>query len=63
MAAFEALALLAGWLSVNGAVVLTVLLLGSLIVLSCIHLGPCVIGLKLIGPTSISRRPGFERSG
>ena len=33
------LAFLAGWLSVNGAVVLTVLLLGSLIVLSWINLG------------------------
>jgi len=50
MAAFEVLAYLAivavaplafltGWLSVNGAVVITVLLLGSLIVLSWIHLG------------------------
>src|SRR6516162_6266380 len=33
------LAFLTGWLSVNGAVVITVLLLGSLIVLSWIHLG------------------------
>jgi hypothetical protein len=51
MAAFEVLAylvivaagslvFLAGWLTVNGAVVLTVPLLGSLIVLSWIHLGP-----------------------
>jgi hypothetical protein len=50
MAAFEvlaylsvvaaaSLAFLAGWLTVNGAVVLTVLLLGSLIVFSWIHLG------------------------
>jgi hypothetical protein len=34
------LAFLAGWLTVNGAVVRTVLLLGSLIVVSRIHLGP-----------------------
>jgi oligosaccharide repeat unit polymerase len=34
-----ALAFLAGWLSINGAVVLTVLLLGSLIILAWIHLG------------------------
>src|SRR5271165_6122825 len=50
MAAFEVLgylivvgistlAFLAGWLTVNGAVVLTVLLLAALIVLSWIHLG------------------------
>jgi oligosaccharide repeat unit polymerase len=50
MAAFEvlaylsivaaaSLAFLSGWLTVNAAVVLTVLLLGSLIVLSWIHLG------------------------
>ena len=34
-----ALAFLAGWLSVNGAVVLTVLVLGSLVVLAWTHLG------------------------
>jgi len=50
MAAFEVLgylivvgistlAFLAGWLTVNGAVVLTVLLLTTLIVLSWVHLG------------------------
>ena len=60
MAAFEvlaylvivaagSLAFLAGWLTVNGAVDLTALLLGSLIVLSWIHLGPSVIGPKPIG--------------
>jgi oligosaccharide repeat unit polymerase len=37
--AAASLAFLAGWLTVNGAVVLTILLLGSLIVLSWIHLG------------------------
>src|SRR6516162_1153961 len=37
--AAASLAFLAGWLTVNGAIVLTVLLLGSLIVLSWIHLG------------------------
>ena len=37
--AAASLAFVAGWLTVNGAVVLTVLLLGSLIVLSWIHLG------------------------
>ena len=37
--AAASLAFLAGWLTVKGAIVLTVLLLGSLIVLSWIHLG------------------------
>jgi hypothetical protein len=37
--AATSLAFLAGWLTVNAAIVLTVLLLGSLIVLSWIHLG------------------------
>ena len=44
VAAIVALAFPAGWLTVNGAVVLTVVLPGSVVVFSRSHLGSCVIG-------------------